>query len=306
VLRELYAWGLTDVASSPWFFALLALLVGNLLALSLRLLWARRPAPDDAALAASAPHQAVIEAAWPERAVEGVRAVLARALGRPAVERVEGPRVLLAFETAPRARLTPLLTHVGLVLLVLGAVLATRPPDRSESMVRALLVVTEPRSGSVGRFDLAQEEVRTFFQLPFEYVIRDYVADRAGLGPALRMERLDNQRGVRDPFWIYLEAPPGFDARHREGAVEIVAEKMGLVPKPGSGLPSRPEAVLLLIGLAFLAVGARELERADGRLIVEAEGRSVRVAGVPRSEGDARFGRAFRRWAGLARWSAEA
>lgn len=304
-LRDLYAWGLTDVARSPWFFGLSVLLVANLAAVALRSLLAKRALPDDATLASAAPHSATVDAPWPERAVEGVRTALTRSFGRPTTERVDGARVLMAFDTAPRARFTPLVTHLGLVLLVLGAALSTRPANRTESLVRATLVVKDTRGGSVGRFDLAQDEVRTFFQWRSEYLVRNYVADRNGLGPAIRMERRDPEERRMEDFWVYLDAPAGFDARHRAGQVSIEAKRMGLAPKPGKGLASRPEAVLLLLGLGLLALGARELGRPDGRLIVQTEGRQVRIAGVPRRAGDTRFGAAFDRWTALTKWSVE-
>lgn len=301
-IRTLYVYGLTNVAESPWLLALGALLVGNLVAVLLRLVRARRAAPDDAVLARAAPCAIELDAPFPERAVEQVRSLLARLFGRPVTERVEGARVLLAFETAPRARLTPLTTHAGLVLLLLGAVLSTRPPPPSRSMVRTVLEVRDSRSPAVGTFDLAEDEVRSFFQWRAEHVIRDYAPQKDGLGPAIRMERIDPELRRVEDFWVYLNAPPGFDARHRKGEVSIIAKEMGLVPRPGAGLASRPEAVLLLLGLGLLGLGALELGRPDGRLVVEAEGRRVRLAGVPHRARDPRFFAAFERWAGLTRY----
>ncbi len=301
-LRTLYAWGLTDVARSWWLVGVLVLLGGNLVAVIARYAAARRSLPDDQALAALAPHQAELETKLPERAAEAVRAVYGSLFGRPVSERVNGSSVLLAFDTAPRAGLTPLLTHVGLVLLVLGAVLSTRPPPRSDAMVRALLEVREVQSGSMGRFDVAQDEARSFFQARAEHVIRDFQLDRDGLGPAILIVRTDPDQQTRDDFWVYRDAPPGFDARHRRAEVAISASKMEFVPKPGKGLPSRAEGVLLLLGLALLAAGAFELNRPSGRLIAELDGKTVRLSGVPHRLGDPKFQAAFQRWALLARF----
>ena len=154
-------------------------------------------------------------------------------------------------------------------------------------------------------FDLAQDEERTFFQWRARYTIRDYTPQKDGLGPAVRVERIDPDQRSMEDFWIYAEAPAGFDARHRAGEVAISARSMGLVPRPGAGLASRPEGVLLLMGLGLLAIAALELGRPHGRLLVEAEGRSVRLAGVPHREQDASFAAAFEKWTLLARWGVE-
>ncbi|MEL6188547.1 MAG: cytochrome c biogenesis protein ResB [Myxococcota bacterium] len=312
LLRQLHAWGLTDVASSPWLYALLVLLVGNLVAVALRAYFARPRILEEDRFLAEAPHRERLETSAPEQAVARVRATFGSLFGRPVEEKVDGARVVLAYESAPRAALSPLVAHVGLVVLMLGTVLATRPAPFAKSMVRARLMVTDTQGGSVGRFDMAQDEVLTFFQWPSEFSIRGYTPQKDGLGPAIRMERVDPERRRVDVFWIYRDAPPGFDGRHRvgldggpeqrTGQVVIEATDMGMVPRPGEGLASQPEAVLLLLGLGLLALGIVELSRPDGRVLAVVEGRHIDIAGTARDGDPRRFGAAFDRWVGGVRW----
>lgn len=312
VIRSLYAWGLTDVATSPWLYALLVLLVGNLVAVASRAVFARAAGIEAERFLAEAPHREQLETQTPEVAVAQVRAALGSLFGRPVEEKVSGARVMLAYESAPRAALSPIVAHLGLVVLMVGTVLASRPAPVGKSMVRARLEVTDTRSGSVGLFDMAQDEVLTFFQWPFEFSVRAYTPQKDGLGPAVRMERVDPEQRRSDAFWVYRDAPAGFDAQHRVGVdldaarrtgqVVIEALDMGLVPRPGEGLASRPEAVLLLLGLGLLAVGLIELARPDGRILAVVEGRRIELAGTARDRDPRRFEAAFARWVGGVRW----
>jgi len=206
-----------------------------------------------------------------------------------------------AFNAGKQAKLAPLWAHLGLILLVVGAVWATQPPPGGKLMVRALLKVQDSRTGAIGHFDMVQDDPRQFFQWRAQYVIRSYSASRAGLGPAIRLERAFPDQQRRDDFWVYRDAPEEFDQKHRQGMVSISAKKLGIVPVPGSGLTSSGAAVLLLFGLGFLVYGAAAGTQAQGRLWIDVDGRDVRLAGAPQKAGDPLFTQAFRRWDLVAR-----
>ncbi|MBX2813352.1 MAG: cytochrome c biogenesis protein ResB [Myxococcales bacterium] len=301
-IRELYAWGLTDIATSYWLYGLGCLILGNLVAVGIRAISTERQRSAVEVDVKRAPHHVTLETPQPERAVEGVRNLLASTLGRPVRESVQGARVTLAFDTAPQAFLSPLLTHAGLVALLVGAVLANRPAPPQYSVARAKLEVRDSQTGRVGRFDLATQEVRQFFRWPASYSIVNYSPDRDGLGPAINMQRVDQQARRMDSFWIFLHAPAGFDARHRKGEVSIAATEMGMVPRPGAGMASRVESLLLLVGLGLLGIGVRELGRPAGELVVKTDGRYIELFGLPTQSNDGRFSSAFERWTLLTRW----
>lgn len=302
-IQGLYAWGLTDIVNSYWLKAVMVLIGGNFVAVALRTYWARQQDAARPRVTASAPYHIKLEAPQPERAVEGIRSVLTAQFGRPVREAVSGSKVTLTFATSPRAYISPLLTHLGLVSLLLGAIWAYQPVPMSYSVPRATLEVRHPQSGYVGTFDMAAQEPQTFFQFPAEYSIARYEIDQDGLGPAVQMQRVDQRQRRMDAFWVYLNAPEGFDAKHRGGEVEILAKKMAIVPKSGAGMGSRGESVLLLVGLGLLAIGMVELGRPIGELVVESEGRDVEMFGLPVRAGDARFSTSFDHWALMARWA---
>lgn len=295
-LRRLAALGLTDVFQSGWMRALAVLLFANVLAALVRGFRGGR-SDGPAAPPKGAPLVTELVASLPERAVEALRLNLRSALGAaPSGEQVEGAKVTLVFDTHPKSQLTPLLSHVGLILVVVGAGLLMQPPPESRSLVRALLRVTDSRTGSVGHFDMAQGEPVKFFQWRAEYVLRDYRATTsAGLGPAVRVERISPQDQRRDDFWVYRDAPAGFDQRHRRGLVAIEALSMGFYAAPGFGMSSNPASFLLLLGMGLAVLGAVGARRAAGRVWVEADGERVRLVGVPAVAADQAFGRVFER-----------
>lgn len=296
-LRRAYVWGLTDVAGSPWLQGLMVLIGVNGLAAMLRAVLAREPELGDGPL----PHRAALKARRPERAAEVLRLGFGRWLGRPLREEVMGAHVAMVFSTAPRSRYIPLVLHAGLVLLLVGAALAARPADRMDSLVKAQLVVRDADSRSLGFFDLAAGEGRSFFQNPETYTIAQFMPDRAGLGPALRMAVTGPTGQLLDDFWLYRDAPPGFDARHRRGRVAITATEMGYDAKPGHGVGSRPAGVVLLLGLGLLGLGLAELGRPSGRLVLRSEGGRVVVEGAAARPDDPRFAKLHQRGVELAR-----
>lgn len=301
-IQAFHTWGLTTVLESAWLKVLLVLLAGNLVALAAASMRPQATASKTVELPDRAAEDTKMVAAKPEAAVEALRETFRSIFGAPpAAERVEGARVVMAFNAGKQAKLAPLWAHLGLILLVVGAVWATQPPPGGKLMVRALLKVQDSRTGAIGHFDMVQDDPRQFFQWRAQYVIRSYSASRAGLGPAIRLERAFPDQQRRDDFWVYRDAPEEFDQKHRQGMVSISAKKLGIVPVPGSGLTSSGAAVLLLFGLGFLVYGAAAGTQAQGRLWIDVDGRDVRLAGAPQKAGDPLFTQAFRRWDLVAR-----
>lgn len=287
-LHQLAAWGLTELFTSQWIRALGVLLAANLVAVAITSALGGKGrelarAPDNA------PLKAELTAALPERAVEALRENFRARLGAPAAEGVEGSRVTMMFETSPLGRVAPMLSHVGLMLLIVGAGVLSMPLPEGRSAVRAFLEVKDRSSGFVGTFDMMSGEQLQFFRFPAKYVVRDYVASKGGLGPAVRIERRGEGRGGVEDFWIYEKAPVGFDERHRGGEVAIRALDLGLAPLPGSGVTASPASVLLLAGLGLLLAGVLGARRPEGRIWLEADGDVVRIVGVPRTRDDRTF-----------------
>jgi hypothetical protein len=298
VMHRLAAWGLTDVFDSAWMHALAALLVANLLAMALATML--REHTDNLLRApAHAPLAAELKPEEPEHAALTLRELFRSGFGVPVNEDVEGSRVTMVFDTAPTGRLAPMATHIGLIVLVLGAAAIGRPVDSDRAIARAHLDVRDSSTGKVGNFDMVAGETFQFFRWPSKYSLRYYTPSYEGLGPAAQLSRADSE-GRQEAFWVFLRAPAGFDKRHRNGEVEIVARWMGLVAPPGQGLASSRGAILLVVGLGLLSFGALSGRRPEGRLWLEADGDRVRIVGVPRAREDRGFARMFDRWKLLA------
>lgn len=299
MMHQLAAWRLTDIFDSAWMHALAALLVANLAAMALAT-FLRERSDDHLRPPSNAPLTEELRPEEPEHAAMTLRELFRSGFGVPVKEDVEGARVTMVFDTSQSGRLAPMATHIGLIVLVLGAALIGRPVDNDRSIARAFLDVRDTRTGKVGDFDMVAGESFTFFQWPSKYSLRFYVPSYEGLGPAIQIARSDNQ-GRQEAFWVFQRAPLGFDKRHRNGEVEIVARWMGLVPPPGQGLANQPGAILLVFGLGLLVFGSMSGRRPEGRLWLEADGDRVRFLGVPRARADRAFARMFERWRLLAR-----
>lgn len=295
VLHDLAAWGLTDVFASPFFKALGALLVGNLAAVALAGL---RSGAGKANVEppARAPLEKEIKTAFPEVALEIMREVFIPRLGQPSGQAVQGARVVMVFDSGGNTNLAPILTHLGLMFLVLGAGIHAASARDQAGITHAILEITDSQTKAVGRFDMVAGEPFTLFQFPSKYVLRDYSPAKEGQGPAVRIERTPPAGETPSDFWVYLNAPAGFDAEHRRGEVAFQAVKMGLSPLPGQGLADSSFAVLMIGGLAMMGVGAMKSGRAKGRLWIDTKGDVVRLAGVPAFLGDTDFANAFERW----------
>lgn len=294
-LHELIGWGLSDLYNSPWMRALLSLVAGSFI-----LVLSRSWTSDLRGLPVEPPkraaHEEELEAKEPEHALEDLRAAYVGRFGAPAAQAVDGSRVVLAFDVGRGSQGAPLLSHLGLLLMVLGAGWYAAESSKELGLVRAELEVKDSKGGVTGYFDMAKGEPFQFFQWPSTYVIKGFERDFKGLGPMLIMEQRakDQPQGITFP--IFKNAPPGFDARHRDGQVEIRALRMGYVPAPGLGLATSPFGALMLLGLALLFIGAALGQRARGRLWLEVDGGRVRLLGVPVLAGDPDFERQFQRW----------
>lgn len=261
-LRTLHRLGLTDPATSPWFWAAALAWLGALL-----LHMARPRAPD-----ASEPTEAELRIRAPD---EGLERCLrwARSLGgaSPQVRHV-GLRSMLQVPSNERTWLL----QSGLWLTFVAAAFALRPAAPEQSMVQAQLVVQDRVDGSVGRFNLTEGEPIQFFGKPGEHRVVQYVPDKDSLGPAVRMARFDESRGEQTRFWLYRDAPAGFDSRVRQDALVMRLVSAEVVPRPGSGLAAQPASWLLLLALTVAGLGWASLGRTD-RWELELEGDRVRV-----------------------------
>lgn len=303
-VHELARWGLTDLFASSWFHALLVLLLANLLSLTIRAT-VKKPAPLPVGPPAGAPYRVELVAALPERAVESLRESLRARLGAPRNEWVEGSRVSMVFDTSPGGRSATMLAHFGLMAVVAGAALASTHPQDGRSVVHAILEVKDSATGTAGTFDMMSGEPWKFFRWPAQYVIRDFVPSRNSLGPAIRLERTLEGEPRPDDFWVFKNAPDGFDAKHRRGEVAIRAIRLALEPGPGEGVASSRGAVVLVFGMGMLVFGALAGRRPAGLLWVEVNGDRVVVTGVPRVGGDRAFEGRFGGWARVARSAVE-
>ena len=203
----------------------------------------------------------------------------------------------MVFDAGRDAGVAPLLSHLGLLLLVVGAGLHASGGGEVSKTPRARFEITDSRTKAVGHFDMVAGEAKSLFQWPSQYILHDYVRNRDSLGPAVRLERREAGAPRGGAFWVYLNAPEGFDAKHRSGEVAIRAEWMGMVAPPGNGLADSPVGALMVFGMGLLGFGVFAQRRPRGRIWVEARGRDVAIRALPEREGDPAFAAAFERWA---------
>ena len=214
-LHQLAAWGLTDVFRSAWVMALGALLAGNLAARVIGAFGAD-PSRVPAAPPPEPPLERTIVPRYPESTVETLRALFVARLGAPRAERFEGSRTSMAFELRG-ARAGPIVTHAGIIVLLVAAGLHAAAPTGQSTVPRGVLDVTHAKTRATGTFDMVAGQPIRFFTFDAVYSIVGYDRARKGLGPALQMERREGNQRVGESFWVYRDAPPGFDGRHRGG-----------------------------------------------------------------------------------------
>lgn len=296
-LHRLAAWGLTDIYTSNWFYALLVLLAGNALAFVILQRFGRSgPAlPDKAPAKASAKASAL--ASRPERALEEARAVLISALGAPVRSSADGAKAELVFDSGAFARRAPLLLHFAIVTMVLGAALFAREQAEGGGVAHGVFTIFDRQTRTTGHFDIVAGEPFTFFQYPTQWVLRDYVPSRDGLGPAVRFQRAGSAQEMPREVWIYLNAPPGFDERHRADDVAITAQSLRLEPLPGRGLSASAGGPFVALGLALVVLALAAQSQPAGRVFVRFDGDEVELIGVALAGSEDRFARAFSGWA---------
>jgi hypothetical protein len=270
-LRTWARWGLTEGLAAPWVGALAVLGVGALLAHALQPL---RLAGQRRRFDLTSPR--------PERAPEDLQPKLRPWLGVPVLAETKGARTRWTFRSRSDRSSLPL--HVGVGLILLGALAALEPAPRSVTVARAVLQVRDRASGAVGRFDLVQGEERSFFRSPRTVRLVGYVPDRKGLGPALRFESTDPNTRRTEAFWVYEDAPVGFDARHRQDAVGMRILDLRLQPRPGTRFQEGVSALapwLLLLGMVSLGIGVLGVGRPGGRWTVDFVGPRITVTAEP-------------------------
>jgi len=245
-LKTWAAWGLTEPPAQPLFWALVALFVGSGILGALR---ARVPAGGGVA------HRLRARAARPEDAPEEAASALRGPLGEPEHAEWDGEATRLRYALGPKPS-DGLRSHLGLAVVFVAGVYVVQPPPPAQTVARAELAAEEARTGARGTFDLVEGEEFTFFQSPTLYVLREYRADRLGLGPALQMTWREPGGEGFGSFWIYASAPRGFDARHRGGDIGFDVLRARLEPIPGAGPTARPASWLLILGIGLLILGA--------------------------------------------------
>lgn len=304
-LHALIAWGLTDLFDSAWFKAFAVLLVTNVTAAALRLATSKVESGNFLRVPTRASLSTTLNASVPERAVDVLRRAC-RAVLRvaPSAEVVDGARVTMVFDTTRGGSFAPLFAHLGLLLLVTGAASASAvEPDSVIPYGR--FEIKDMRSQKVGLFDMVANEPFQLFQWRAHYTLRNFRHDLGGLGPAVQFEKSEpDQPG--STFWVYLLAPNDFtkdgrtvffDEKHRGDVVAFRALDMGERPLPGEGFGASSGAVLMILGVGLLFIGALVGSRAPGRFWVEADGDVVRLVAVPQETEDAGFARSFDRLA---------
>jgi hypothetical protein len=264
-LREWAAWGLTEAARAPCFWAAISLTFGSMLAHALR---PRGLGPA---------RRTVLRSERPETAVETVERSFRRLAGRPGRLEVDGARVQLYFGR----RAPDLAMNLGVLVIIMAGAASLAPPPPSDMVARAVLEVRDRRNGTAGVFEMSQGETRTFFRDPRPYTLGAYLPDRNGLGPAVSLEIRDPESGRTEQFWVYADAPPGFDGRHRQGEVSVEARRLSLVPRPGRGLTTGPLPLLLMLGLVLIGFGFLAAGRPEGDWWVEVDGPRIEVQARP-------------------------
>ncbi|MGF1509408.1 MAG: hypothetical protein ACFB9M_07895 [Myxococcota bacterium] len=277
-LRPYAQIGLTDSLSSGWLKALVALSVGSLVCAALR-----TDAPT------SVRRVFDLRVTRPDQAVDVVQTILRPWFGAPVRVEAEGARSRFGYRARAGSAILPI--HVGLALVFVGALMAIVPGPRSEMVVRAWLQVRDPGGGAIGVFDMVEGEEQRFFQSNMTYRLMSFTPDRLGLGPAIQLQA-QPPSGPSEAFWLFEDADPGFDARHRQGQVEFQRVSIQLQPKPGfafSGTGGGFSPVLLIAGLTVMGLGVLSVGRPGGRWTVELIGARAWVIAETSPGGEERF-----------------
>lgn len=289
-LHEAARWGLTEIFSTSWIKALGVLFAANILAMTANNFLGRE---ELSSVNLSPPKNLKLSTRlsprFPEKATPQLRASLESLFGHPMAESMQKDKTIMVFDSNKGAMWSAMMSHLGLIAILLGIGLYTINFDENSVSPQAILEVTDPKSGSSGIFNLRAGETRQFFTYPDSYMVRNYKRTKDGLGPAILLERRRKDAKRGESFWVYQSAPEGFDRRHRNEQVSIKALKLGRTPLPGAGLINSPIVLLLLGGIASIFLGLRASKGAGGRIWVELEHRELQISGVPVYQADHQF-----------------
>lgn len=285
------AWGLTDLSASPIAWALGLLLGLNLLALIARAALDRWTPPP----AGSATEDARLTAEAPEWAVEQVEA----ALGAPQQESVEGAKVSLFYARGGVARWAAPIAQAGVILCLLGGVWALSPPGADGRLARLEVDVIHRQSGASSRFELREGERTQLFQADHRYTLLGFLPNRQGLGPASLIQEQtlgeDEQITAQRRFWLYADAPAGFDQRHRVDVLSLRPVEMGWAARPGAGLGASLAGVWMSLGFGLMLAGWAAASARPAWIWVAIDGAEVHLRGASVFEDDPSFALSFAR-----------
>jgi len=290
MLHTAARWGFTEIYRSAWVQALGVLFVANVFAMLFDTFLAQRHRVETSLEApASSPLQAELRAKFPEKTMQHVRGAFSSVFGLPESEQIKDDQSLIVYHSARDFHWRSIISHFGLAAVLLGVGMYSVSFDPTTVSPRAILKVTDPISGSSGVFNLRAGESRKFFSYPDQYFVRSYKRAKDDLGPAVLIEKRRQKAERGESFWIYLNAPEGFDRRHRQGQVDIKAIKLGRTPLPGVGLINSPVILLILGGIASILVGLRRSRESGGTVWISFRKRTLKLAARPKVRGDRRF-----------------
>lgn len=294
-LAQLAAWGLTDVFQSAWFHLVLFVFAAVLSAV-----WLESYRQSQKSLPLEPPDgvplQKTLRVPLPEAAPEQLPRILGRFLGLHHLRtHIDGHRVTEGFGYHLQ-NWRPFLGPLGLVILAVGMGRVSEDRSQTPGAPYARVEVTNPRTNTIGHFDLVEGEAFEFFGFPGKYILRNYHPSYLGQGPAVRIERQDPKTGQSIDFWVFQRANTGFDRFHRKGSVGIELLAAGRRPKPGQGSSPSAWSLLPLIGMGLLVFAATQSGSSKGLLWVKSDGHEVELLGVPLAAPEA-FQGAFDQWA---------
>lgn len=262
-------WGLTELPEQPLFWALLLLFVSSGVLGALR----TARSNDEEAMASRV---LTARSARPESAPESMAAALRPHLGEPEHADWDGTKTRLTYVLGPGPG-DAVRSYLGLAIVFVTGVYVLQPPPPNRTVARAWLAAEEVRTGNRGVFDLVEGEEFSFFQSSDVYVLRGYASDRLGLGPALQFQWGEPGGQPFGAFWVYENAPPGFDQRHRRAAVGFDVLRAEVQPVPGAGPTARPASWGLILGAGLLMMGALVRLQPVSRVEVVCSGHDLRL-----------------------------
>jgi hypothetical protein len=289
-LRALAAAGLTDVMDSPWLWATAVLSVAVLAAH-----WIARPRSHPMRASSDDPN-------WPEEILvfDGIigftlhrlAGVLPRSWRR--VEVASGPDEQV-FRTGLSRQSLFWMTLASVFFMSLG-VIGWSGTQESGSSVVAKLKVTDSRTGTQAVFNLPENEPIDFFEWGATWELVAFVEDWFGQGPAARFRTVYKQERQQSLFWVFADAPPEFDRRHRRGLVDISILGIDRIHAVPSTFASHLPVVLLLVGVVLGLWRAALLFQPSGWVKLTYRDHKLVLLGTSDESTSPRFTRQLRDW----------